>query len=102
MQRTCESCESAVTDPTAAFCSRCGSPVREASGPSDRTVHELQARFEDLEDQLAGLAGPYSSWRWKNLTENERWTVWWGVAWRGLVIYLAIAALLYVIVAANT
>lgn len=38
------------------------------------------------EAHIAGL-------RWKDFSQKERWIVFWGVTWRGLIVYLGLILL---------
>ena len=41
--------------------------------------------------------------KWKDFSEKERWKVWWGVAWRGAMVYLGVTLLfmLFVLIASE-
>jgi hypothetical protein len=100
--QTCDACGRPITDAAAAFCSGCGSEIRGGSGEAiDRRLGELESRLAEFEDDVANVYYASTNWRWKLLNESERWSVWWGVVWRGAILWAAAWVLVAVVVLGN-
>ena len=36
--------------------------------------------------------------KWADFSEQERWKVWWGIAWRNIVVYIGFTVLLLALI----
>ena len=57
-----------------------------------RRITELEQRMTRIE-----RGGTLHGWRWGSISENEKWFVWWGVFWRGLVVSMGLWVLFIVL-----
>lgn len=72
------------------FCSNCGAKL--SRNPDNAALVTLTDRVTELERKIAGDDHTHE-WNWLLLDEVDRWRVFWGVFWRGLLVYLGFAVL---------
>lgn len=84
--KSCHACGASLLGDTP-FCSTCG--VKQHTNPNNADLSALIARVSRLEEELEKDSHSHD-WNWWRLDEAEKWKVWWGVFWRGLVAYLGV------------
>ena len=83
----------------AQFCSNCGTELNR--NPDNVVLAALIKRVTELEKVNAADAH-FHEWSWASLDEGDRWRVWWGVFWRGLLANLGFVVVLILIIQAGS
>jgi hypothetical protein len=63
--------------------------------PDNAALVTLTDRVTELEKKIAGDTHTHE-WSWLLLDEVDRWRVWWGVFWRGLLVQLGVVLLVLI------
>ena len=91
----------------AEFCPLCGLSLAELPDPGgqEQEIADLYSKVLDLErkvqrlDAKTTISRTAPAWTWVGLGESEKWSVWWGIAWRnaaiGVTIYLVVFILAF-------
>lgn len=82
----------------AQFCSDCGTKLNR---DPNAVLTALASRVAELERNASRSPSHTHQWNWAKLDQGERWIVWWGVFWRGLVVYLGFVVLILIIQAGS-